>query len=334
LSRESLARPPLADLSALTGLALDAGIAVREGPRATVWRHPVADGREVVVKRYADPKAPTATRERAAYAALRGVEGPLPRCLAQGDDLLVLEAVPGEPLPPDPDAMDPVALHRVAQALGTLHARAREAGARLPGPPAVEQQAQALRHAWPQVEAFVEAALGHVPAGFEPSLRRLADAVAAAPVDACTLTLGDMAPSNVLIAAEGVSFVDLEYAGLREPFYDAMFWRAIVPLPLALARALDETYRAALADAGWPFDDAGFAEGLARAAAHRVYGSLSWGLDALFQRDWPVVPGGPGMRSVLLRHLQQLGGVAAPLEAPLAATAGALREALLVRWPG
>lgn len=329
---ESLPPPPLAELRTLTGLALEVGVTLREGPRATVWRHAVAGGGAVIVKRTTDPNAATAARERAAYAALSGAKLPVPRCLASQGDLLALEAVPGEPLPPEPAAMAPAVLHRVARTLGNLHAGAREAGRHLPGSPALEEQAQTLRDAWPRIEAFVGSALGSVPVGLEAALARLADAVANVPAEACTLTLGDMAPSNVLVSDAHVNFVDLEYAGLREPFYDAMFWRVIVPMPLDLSRDLDTTYRAALADADWPLDEATFAEGRARAAAHRLCWTLSWGLDGLLELDWPVVPEGPGMRQVLLGYLRQFIDVAGPLDPLLPATAVALREALVARW--
>lgn len=334
-SAVDLAPPSLDALRAACGLDLAPGVPVRAGLRAAVWRHAVeadAPTRSVVVKRYADPSAPTAQRERAAYAAAIEADLPLPRCLAQLDDALILEDVPGEPLDPLPERTDVDTLRRVARALGRVHAQARAAGARLPTPPAYLEQAQVLRDAWPKIEAFFVAA-GIPTAGVEPALARLADALATPDPAACTLTLGDMAPSNVLVTPDRVGFVDLEYAGLREPFYDAMFWRVIVPFPPALAATLDVDYHAALRESGWAMSDPAFALGRARAATHRLFWTLSWGLWGLFKRDWPVVPDGPGMRSVLQGYLANLVSVIEPLGEPvLTQAASHLREVLGERW--
>jgi hypothetical protein len=151
-----------------------------------------------------------------------------------------------------------------------------------------------------------------------------------------TITLGDMAPSNILLGPTGPVFVDLEYAEVRHAFYDAMFWRCICPFPTATADAMDVAYREGLREGGIDLDDEDFRRERFLLASHRVFWMLSWNGGTLFEGDHEFVPG-IGARSMLRRYLEDYVRLDAPDESTVAPvlvrSAQRLTNALARLWP-
>jgi uncharacterized protein (DUF952 family) len=143
-----------------------------------------------------------------------------------------------------------------------------------------------------------------------------------------------MAPSTLLIDPARITFIDFEHSGVRHPFYDAMFWRCIVPFEPRIGDAMEARYRLGLGQQGLQLDDATFGHDMTRLACHRLFWMLSWDMQALLKADRPVIPGGPGLRSVLQHHLSELLRLAhrASHDAVLELTAERCLEAMLQRW--
>jgi hypothetical protein len=339
-----------ADVQRATGLVLEDGRVLRRGRSATLRYRVVggaADHEYVIVKRASDRGAATFRSEAAAMRVLPGCStaaARVPRLLydLSPRGLLVIEdASPAESLhvllERGGEAERHGALLRVGHALGQLHGAARSARAslddRIDGATALERQAASLRKAVPEVQAFLQAARVAAEPGLCDALERLAASIAAdGPV--ATITVGDMAPTNVLLDAERVTFIDLEYSGVRHPFYDAAFWRCIYPLTPRTADAMEARYRVGLGELGLSLDEATFARDVTRLCSHRLFWMLSWNMRALFEQDRPIVPGGPGLRSVLLHHLAELLRLAhrASYDAVLERTLERCNDALLQRW--
>lgn len=339
-----------ADVLAATGLVLEDGQVLRRG-RSDTLRYRVAGGggdhEHVIVKRASDPGAATFRSEAAAMRVLGGcgtAAARVPRLLydlSPRGVLVIEDASPAESLhgllERAGEAERHAALLRVGHALGQLHGAARSVRARLDdridGATALERQAAALRKAVPEVQAFLQTAGVVAEPGLCDALERLAESIAA-DGPALTITVGDMAPTNMLLDAERVTFIDLEYSGVRHPFYDAAFWRCIYPLTPRTADAMEARYRVGLAQLGLPLDAATFEREMTRLCSHRVFWMLSWNMRALLEQSRPVVPGGPGLRSVLLHHLAELLRLAhrASHDAVLERTLERCSDALLQRW--
>jgi hypothetical protein len=185
----------------------------------------------------------------------------------------------------------------------------------------------------PAVLRFVERVLGD-NAGLAEELAGVAERVGN-PASFATLSVGDMAPSNVILGGGTVTFVDLEYSGIRHAFYDAMFWHCIGTFPASIAGALDAEYRAGLSDGGLRVSDDVFRREMTRLMSHRLFWTLSWDSEGLLTEDREIVPGGPGMREVLLRYLADYvrGAAAEPEARALRDVASSLLERLTEWWP-
>jgi len=123
--------------------------------------------------------------------------------------------------------------------------------------------------------------------------------------NACsTITVGDMAPSNLLLGSQGVVFIDLEYCGVRNAFYDAMYWHCIYPVSPAAADQMDRAYDDGLKSAGVHLPEAEFLSTMQLSLSHRLFWTLSWDLDVLFEQDRDVVAG-VSMRRTLCRYLRE-----------------------------
>jgi Ser/Thr protein kinase RdoA (MazF antagonist) len=85
-----------------------------------------------------------------------------------------------------------------------------------------------LRRAVPRARAFIDAVEPAIGKQSETALDRLAASIVE-DGPCSTVTVGDMAPSNVLLDDARVIFVDFEYAGVRHPFYGAMSRAASCP---------------------------------------------------------------------------------------------------------
>ena len=144
-------------------------------------------------------------------------------------------------------------------------------------------------------------------------------------------TVGDIAPANVFLSSDEVVFIDFEYAGVRQPFYDAMFWQCICPFPPDVCDAMASRYRAGLTEAGWTFDNDRFDRGMVDAAAHRLFWTLGWSSTAnLLDKDRPAPP----TRALLLHYIAEFVRLTRgrPHDAGLVATAEHCLERLLVQW--
>lgn len=235
------------------------------------------------------------------------------------------------------------ALVDIARVAGALHAggraragefdRRRDALARRPVTP-LRAAADSLRAA----PAALGAWLAATGAAAAPGLEEAAAALARAgedPGDWATLTHGDMAPSNNLLAADGWRLLDFEYAGVRHALYDTLFWTLFCPFPAGITERADEAYRAAMADA-FPAarEDREYARARAQVAAARTLELLRWESPALLARDHGWAPGLTA-RGAVLWHLARFLAAAeggAPALAPIVATLGALEGSLRIRW--
>jgi hypothetical protein len=254
----------LARLRESHGLTLVDPVTLSEG-RARVLRYRVtseADHRSVIVK-IADPEAITFRRELAAYRILADYgsgRSRIPRLVAAlpENGVLVLEDITQATpllrllLGGDRTAAQ-VSLARTSHALGEMHAKVRSVRDRWPlqlgvAPAAFQEQAATFERAFPAIHQFI-AALGIRPTdavadGLEHLSRRIAEGAADT-----TITVGDIAPANVFLSSDEVVFIDFEYAGVRQPFYDAMFWHCICPFPPDVCDAMARCYRIGLTEA-------------------------------------------------------------------------------------
>ena len=151
-----------------------------------------------------------------------------------------------------------------------------------------------------------------------------------------TITVGDLAPSNVLLGAQGPVFIDLEYCGVRHAFYDAMFWHCIRPFSRDTTAEMDVSYREGLRSTGVRIDDERFLRTMLLFMSHRLFWTLSWHIEALFEQDRDVVPGVSGRRTVRA-YLREYSRIAAELQgleqSVLPGVVRRLEERLWQLWP-
>jgi hypothetical protein len=273
----------------------------------------------VIVKRFSRDHREHFLRERAGLALLSSVpqlDGFVPRL--QGDDestlTLWMENVPergayAEIISGSQISEGASILRETAHRLGILHGHARSlAAAFLSRVPEQQTPGSTLRASIPAVASFLRLALRDANDGefaahseFQAQLRSVASAVDE-PSGLTTLTLGDLAPSNILLGLHGPVFIDLEYCSVRHAFYDAMFWHCICPVPPRVADSMDAAYCEGLRFAGAAINPESFRREMLLFASHRLFWTLSWNMDELMKRDREVVPG-ISMRATLLRHL-------------------------------
>jgi hypothetical protein len=235
------------------------------------------------------------------------------------------------------------ALVAIARATGALHAAARgRAGefdrrrdALAPRPAtALRAAADSLRAAPAALRAWLDATGAAAAAGLEQAVAALARE--AEEVGAwATLTHGDMAPSNNLLASDGWRLLDFEYAGVRHALHDTLLWTLFCPFPVPLIERADRAYRAAMAGAFPPArDDGEYARARAHVSAGRTLDLLRWQPPTLLERDRDWAPGLTA-RPAVLWHLERFLAVAeggAPALVPIAATLEGLSRRLGARW--
>lgn len=290
----------------LLGQRLDDMIVVRRGGRNIVLRARAGE-RDVFIK-----AACTAQHLlRTEIAALRWLNAHpvasalVPRllCAEEESGMVVTETVPGaitleQVLGGNDRHRAEVQWERTAEALGRLHgATAHERGSAL-ATDTVTRAAQWREQREP-IMAFLREAGVRPGAGWNDEFDVIVEELGE-PGPWQGLSAGDLAPSNVLLAEDGVRFVDLEYAGWRHTAYDAVFWHTICPGPARLAERLDGIYASAANAAGRELSEAALRRGLTRLAAHRAFWSLTWGASKLCARDAEWVPGTGGR--TLIRH--------------------------------
>jgi hypothetical protein len=122
--------------------------------------------------------------------------------------------------------------------------------------------------------------------------------------DLSTITVGDMAPSNVLLGPRGAVFIDLEYCGVRNAFYDAMYWHCIYPLSPDTADQMDLAYRDGLCAGGIHLSRGQFLTAMQLFFSHRLFWTLSWDLEVLFKEDRHIVPG-VSLRATICHYLRE-----------------------------
>jgi hypothetical protein len=303
------------------GLKLE-GIAVLRDGRATVIRaisHRGPSAREVVIKRFKAPNMDHYLRERTGLSVLAdmpNLEGFVPELVAadDGSTTLVIESIPESESYAALVAAGRSASARVltdtAWRLGALHGGARSGISELSSKaPAQPSPGTFLRGAAPATLELIERVLASGGARafplerVESELMDVADQVdQEGPLS--TVTLGDLAPSNVLLGLRGPVFIDLEFCGVRGAFYDAMYWHCIYPFPSEMADEMDRAYSAGLQSAGINLTPNEFALTMHSFMSQRLFWTLSWNLQGLLERDREVGDGG-SMRSAVRRYLHE-----------------------------
>jgi hypothetical protein len=343
----------LAQASAAFSLQLTEPVLLGQG-RATVVRaraQGTGDAFGVIVKCFEPRWSEHFAHERAGLRALSEIaDGALVARLLAEDErslLLLIEEVPGAPpLAVFLEGTDALraeqALLATARGLGVVHGRARRRQLELPTQ-GLASPGNALREASAAILRFVALARAASPAkrGVGEGVMRMALEGLAQRVDEDgplqTITLGDLAPSNVLVVGGRPLFIDLEYCARRHAFYDAVFWRAICPMPPSVIAALDRSYRSGLASSGVELDDQAFANEMSVLVAQRVFWTLSWGMDGLFSADREFAPG-VSSRAIVRRYLHEFvrlaGGTVEGGELGALCDLGRELEELLARaWP-
>ena len=357
LARDAPAADVVQRVKTAFALDLEAPVVLGEG-RATVVRalslNGAAKGRPVIVKRFGEAYREHFVRERAGLSLLStipGLEGFVPRLLADGEAelMLLIEGVVeqgsySEVIVSGGEVASQI-LVETARRLGALHGHARSRVsdflARVPEQPSA---GSLLRKGAEATLAFIQRALscdgdavaeGVVSSEVHSQLIDVADRVDESGVFS-TITVGDMAPGNLLLGPEGPVFIDLEYCGIRNAFYDAMYWHCIYPFSGEMADRMDVAYRDGLQAAGVPVAEDQFVATMLLFMSHRLFWTLSWNMDPLFQHDRDVVPG-VGMRSTICRYLREyvrFASVARRFEhTGLISVATRLEAVLSQRWP-
>ena len=151
-----------------------------------------------------------------------------------------------------------------------------------------------------------------------------------------TITLGDMAPSNLLLGPQGPVFIDLEYCGVRNAFYDAMYWHCIYPFPADVVDRMDLAYRDGLEAAGVPVAEDKFVITMLLFMSHRLFWTLGWNMEALFRQDREVVPGASMRRTIrqyLHGYVRFVSTTSRPEHPALRSIVTRLDAALSQLWP-
>lgn len=304
----------LAAAAATAPMQFRSATVLRDGRAVVARTDALAEGRSVstIVKRFKPAYRKHFLRERAGLRFLSNIQDNLvPALIGESateltlvlqdvSDGLSLDTIVGST-----DATTAThALVAVAAQLGTIHARARSFRPALQALPPTAKSGDVLIKCMPDVLRFVEFACG-AAAG---PLARQALLELAAQVDILeddsTFTLGDLAPSNILLVDRAPLFLDLEYCGYRHPFYDAVFWRCICPMPNEVSTAMDAAYLQGARTAGTERTQAKFEHDMLLFAAHRTFWTLSWSMESLFVADREFVPG-VSTRAILRRYLKE-----------------------------
>ena len=337
------------------GLELHAGEMLRNG-RATVVRASSLRGRvqgPVVIKLFKEGYREHFVRESAGLGLLSSIPDLarfVPRLLADDDAgrMLLIEAIDERQSYADTIFSDEPAATEVlvetARRLGLLHGCARSKvpafRAKVPESPT---PGLLLRKAVAPILDFIRRALPDNPvvpahaagSDLQSELMRVADEVDELRI-LSTITVGDMAPSNVLLGLDGPVFVDFEYCGIRSGFYDAMYWHCICPFSVSTADRMDVAYRDGLHEGGVHIADDQFMAAMFLFMSHRLFWSLSWNMEVLFQRDRDVVPG-VSTRRIICEYLREYSRFAATLPRPghaaLVSIARTLEARLSQLWP-
>jgi hypothetical protein len=261
-----------------------------------------ADGSTgLIIKVFGSESREHFIRERAGLNALGKIsrlEGFVPRLVGSYDSFsaLVMEEVLSDGFL-DLSKARTSDLCAIAERLGTIHALAREVlpafGKELSG---LETAGVRFEKAVPAILSFCRRALGDGRSDLLDD-----DELKAALVDVArkvdkpdpltTVTLGDMAPSNIMMTPRGPVMLDLEYCAPRHAFYDAMFWRCIVVFPGDIADRMEECYRSGLEAGGVVVEQQRFFEQMILFFSHRLFWTLSWNMEPLFGLDRDFVPG-------------------------------------------
>ena len=177
-----------------------------------------------------NPESPHMHRREAVVSAALPRSPRFPRLLATYDDgdwvALAFEAVDGHP-PRHPWEADEMA--RVTDALSSLHRELTPSP--LPSLEPLAALARRLFGGWAELAAM-EAPPPGLDAWAGAHLERLADLESGWPA-ACegpTLVHGDVRADNVLLAADGVVFVDWPHAAVGSPVFDVVGWASSVVL--------------------------------------------------------------------------------------------------------
>lgn len=344
---------------AALALRLEAPEIIRKGGRSTVLRAISLSGPTkgpVVLKRYDEAHREQYLRERAGLRALSTTEVArrfVPELLAEDDaELLLLTRRIAEQgsyseqvFSNDANvAMRP--LVDTARCLGLFHGHARSAVNEFRcNVPDQASPGSMLRQGVNATLAFMRHALAEntrdarkmtVGEEVHEQLLDVAESVDE-PSSLCTLTVGDMAPSNILLGPHGPVFVDLEYCGVRNAFYDAMYWHCICPFPGAIADQMDLAYRDALQAARVQLTAEQFDSTMHLFMSHRLFWTLSWDTEALFEADRDIIDG-VSTRKVICSYLQEYVRFAERLprlrHAALLSAAMMLRSTLSQLWLG
>jgi hypothetical protein len=343
------------DAEAAFGLELHAGEMLRNG-RATVIRASSLRGPvqgPVVIKQFKEEYREHFVRESVGLGLLSSIPDLarfVPRLLADDDAgrMLLIEAIDERQPYGDTIFSDELAATEVlvetARRLGLLHGCARS---KVPAfrakVPECSSPGLLLRKAVDPILGFIRRALNDnagvsayaIGSDLQSELMRVADEVDE-PGHLSTITVGDMAPSNVLLGPDGPVFVDFEYCGIRSGFYDAMYWHCICPFSSDIANRMDIAYRGGLDEGGLHIVEDQFMAKMFLFMSHRLFWSLSWNMEVLFERDRDVVPG-TSTRRIICEYLREYSRFAAILPRPehavLISIARTLEARLSQLWP-
>lgn len=295
----------VAEASRLIGMTITESDVLRRGDRNLVILGRVDDSSDVIIKAVVGAKnllSPESAALRRLERASTSVRF-APRLLAYDEQagIEVIEAIENaRPLDDFLNGTDRPRASRIlettAHRLGQLHAETSKTVEPTDTSLSVEQSAAFVRME-ADIRKFYERA------GVEWLIDGSAEIVQIAqelknPGSLRAFTVGDMAPSNVLVQGEEVFFIDFEYAGFRHAFYDAVFWHAICPFPDEVVETMDQSYQRGWAEAGLPLDEQHFADSMALLAGYRALWSLTWGTMSLWDKNYDMMPGISGRRLV------------------------------------
>ncbi|HWZ91080.1 MAG TPA: hypothetical protein VNW92_19600 [Polyangiaceae bacterium] len=318
--------------AAAFSVRLDGAVTLKQG-RGTVVRVRLSSGSSdtAILKQYKLEHRHHFQRERAGLgllSSLAALEGFVPRVLAHDEptlallleDITEIGSYQEQIFVQDPNAGG--LLESTARRLGELHGHARELVPQFlqqvpdpiaPGALLNEGAAGTLAFIQRALAPAVSAELS-LGSGLQTELLSVAERVDELGI-LTTLTLGDMAPSNVLLAPHGPVFIDLEYCAVRHACYDAMFWHCICPFSNQLTNRMDASYRAGLSSAGVKVDEAQFLGAMQLFMTHRLFWTLSWNMESLLDRDRELVPG-VSTRATLIQYLREFVRITAQIPAP------------------
>jgi len=330
--------------SRASGLELADPTLIRRGPRNLVFQCRIAGSnpsREVIVKAAHGAQDLLATEASALRLLGKNARTSqwIPRLLRYDPAarLLVTESVgPARSLEELLHGTDRTAVQQAlaatAHSLAELHALTSRLDERTASTLAADQAA-AFSKGLPAIADFFSRAGVVLTEPAVAELHSIAEGVAH-PQEKLAFTVGDMAPSNVLITGSGPVFIDFEYAGFRHAFYDAVFWRCICPFPATIATSMDEAYQQGWSDAGSAMTHAVFTESMALMTAHRALWALTWGTHALWAADseWAPRVGGRLLVRRWLRGFHTLASKGKTFR-QLARAVHDLDDALGGHWP-